>query len=106
MNPPSELRLWRRCIDDVLLIWEGDLLSLEAFFAKLNSNDRGISLQYETSESQIHFLDLNIFVRDGCLVTTTHFKETDRNAFIPLTSCHHPTWLSAVPKSQFSTNKT
>lgn len=31
-DPPRELRLWRRYIDDVLLLWDGNLPSLEAFF--------------------------------------------------------------------------
>lgn len=31
----------------------------------------------------------------------SYFKKTDRNAFIPLGSCHHDSWLKSVPKSQF-----
>lgn len=100
-NPPKELRLWRRYIDDVLLVWDGDMPSLENFFSQLNSNNRGISLQFEASQSRIHFLDLNIMVANGSLFTSTHFKETDRNAYIPLSSCHHPSWLNSVPLSQF-----
>lgn len=38
---------------------------------------------------------------DGLLSTTTYFKETDRNAYIPLTSFHYSQWLKAVPKGQF-----
>lgn len=34
-DPPKELRLWRRYIDDVLLLWVRDLPSLEAFFPDL-----------------------------------------------------------------------
>ena len=100
-QPPSQLRLWKRYIDDVLVIWEGDTTSLEEFFFKLNSNTRGISLQYDISTSHIHFLDLNIYVKEDKLITNTFFKETDRNAFIPVTSCHHSSWLAAVPKGQF-----
>lgn len=74
INPPKELRLWRRYINDVLLLWDEDLPSLKAFFVKLNQNDRGISLQYEASQTKIHFLDLNIVVRNGCLTTNTYFK--------------------------------
>lgn len=73
-NPLKEQRFWKRYIDDVLLVWEGDFPSLEVFFQKLNLNDKGISLQYEASKSQIHFLDLNIEVRDGQLVTKTYFN--------------------------------
>lgn len=100
-QPPRELRLWTRYIDGVILLWEGDLPSLEAFLLKLNQNDRGISLQHEASQTHMHFLDLNFTVKDGRLTTSTYFKETDRNSFIPLTSCYHKSWLAAVPKAQF-----
>lgn len=76
-NPPKELCLWRRYIDDVLLLWDGDQASLESFFAQLNRNDRGISLQLEISCSEIHSLDLNSLVKNGRLTTNTHFKATD-----------------------------
>lgn len=51
VNPPKELHLWKRYIDDVLLLLEGDLPSLETFFSKLNANNRGICLKYEASQS-------------------------------------------------------
>lgn len=85
----------------MLIIWEGDFLSLKAFFVELNQNDRGGSLQLEARQTHIHFLNLNIMVKNGHLITSTYFKETDRNALIPLTSCHHKSWLAAVPKGQF-----
>lgn len=99
IDPRKELQLWKRYIDEVILIWEGDV-SLESFLLKLNQNDRGIVLQHEASDTEIHFLDLNITVK-GRLNISTFFKDTDRNAFIPVTSCHHKSWLAAVPKGQF-----
>lgn len=74
---------------------------MKLFFVELNQNDRGISLQHEASQTHIHFLDLNIMVKEGRLITNTYFKETDHNALMPLTSCHHKSWLAAVPKGQF-----
>lgn len=40
-------------------------------------------------------------MREGHIITTTYFKETDRNAYIHLSSFHHESWLNAVPKGQF-----
>lgn len=100
-DKPSQLVLWRRFIDDVLFIWDGDSESLSNFLLSLNGNDRGIALTYEASSVQIHFLDLLITIVDGRITTSTFFKSTDRNSFIPLNSCHHQSWLSAVPKGQF-----
>lgn len=38
---------------------------------------------------------------DGQFKFNTYFKSTDRNSFIPRDSCHHSSWLNAVPRSQF-----
>lgn len=100
-DSPPQLVMWRRFIDDVLFIWDGDINSVTTFLSVLNNNDRGISLTHEASATQIHFLDLTITVVNGVITTSTHFKTTDRNSFIPLDSCHHKSWLSAVPKGQF-----
>lgn len=100
-RPIPELVLWRRYIDDILLLWDGDVDSLKQFMACLNANDRNIVLQFDYSKTEIHFLDLRIRVENGTIVTSTFFKETDRNGFINTASCHHPAWLRSVPVSQF-----
>lgn len=64
----------------------------------MNLNALGIVLQHEASQQRIHFLDLNIEVRDGALVTTTQ-RQTNR--FISQGSFRHPSWLKSIPRSQF-----
>lgn len=91
-GPRPELRY----IDDILLIWDGEQSGLDDFMAFLNSNDRGILLQHESSRSEIHFLDLKIKVQDGAIVTSTFFKEMNRNDLICTKSCQHPAWLRSV----------
>lgn len=94
--------LWARYIDNVLLLWDGSEAELVCFKAFLNENDRGIKLSFETSEVEINFLDLKIKVQDSKLVTSTYFKATDKNSFIPLDSCHYEPWLRAVPLGQYT----
>ena len=96
-----ELTLWARYIDDILLLWDGPLDRLEGFMSELNLNQRGIQLKFEASQSEIHYLDLNVRISGNEFSTSTFFKVTDRNSFIPLGSCHHNQWLKAVPKSQY-----
>lgn len=67
----------------------------------LNSNNRGIHLNYQASREKNHFLDLTISVSGESFITSTYFKPTDRNSFIPNYSCHHASWLRSVPKSQY-----
>lgn len=47
------------------------------------------------------FLDLSISIGVDGFITSTFFKNTDRNSFIPVDSCHHASWLKSVPKSQY-----
>ena len=96
-----ELMLWTRYIDDILLLWDGPLAKLEDFVLNLNRNQRGIQLKFEASQTEVHYLDLKVGVRDNEFSTSTFFKATDRNSFIPLNSCHHNQWLKSVPKSQY-----
>lgn len=96
---PSTRRAWPICL------WpngrRGDHTSLLEFMAMLNNNDRGIVLNFEVSTSKISFLDLEIISTEGNLSFKTFFKATDRNSFIPTNSCHHKSWIQAVPKGQF-----
>lgn len=52
-------------------------------------------LCYNMSQAIIKyiFLDLNIQVEDGQLITTKYFKETDRNVYIPRSNCQYPSAL-------------
>lgn len=52
-----ELVLWARYLDDILLLWNGDDDSLCDFMALLNTNDRGISLSYETIHVKSNMLE-------------------------------------------------
>lgn len=88
-------------IDDILFMWAGDESSAVSYLNYLNDNSRGIQLSYEIGSKKIHFLDLKISIVDDTIITSTFFKNTDRNGYIPMDSCHHPSWLSAEPKGQF-----
>lgn len=100
-----ELVMWKRFIN-ILLIWNSDIQSAHSFLSHLNNINRGIILSHEINLTAIHFLDLRISIQEKRIVTSTFFKPTDRNGNIPLDSCHHHSWLSAVPKGQFLRLKT
>lgn len=68
---PSQLIMWKRFIDDILCIWDGDAESVATLLSFLNNNNRGIILSYEASLTQIHFLDLVITIEDGKIATST-----------------------------------
>ncbi|CAJ0957850.1 unnamed protein product, partial [Ranitomeya imitator] len=82
--------LWRRFIDDVILIWEGSRADLDSFICGLNINNFGLEFTPTISDSTINFLDLTIFIEDGHLRTKCYRKEVDSNSFIHTRSCHLP----------------
>lgn len=43
-NPPMKLTLYKRFIDNLIIIWNGSKVSLEKFLCDLNQNDRKIQL--------------------------------------------------------------
>ena len=92
---------YRRYIDDIILLWEGTWASLEQFLNGLDYNDYGLRFTATSSLVSINYLDLNLFKSGNRVSTRTYFKSTDRNAFVPVNSCHHPKWLSTIPKGQY-----
>lgn len=97
----KELIFWRRYIDDALFIWKGNAYTLEKFMTNLNCNDWGIRFSYQFSSESVNYLDLVITRKGNSFSTKSYLKPTDKNGFIPIDSCHHPTWLKSVPKGQF-----
>uniref|UniRef100_A0A8C5PB27 Reverse transcriptase domain-containing protein n=1 Tax=Leptobrachium leishanense TaxID=445787 RepID=A0A8C5PB27_9ANUR len=94
------LVLYRRYIDDVLIIWQGERQELESFISHLNNNELGIKLDSNISPTQVNFLDLTIYVEDSEIKTRTFFKAVQTNNYIPTNSGHYPPWLKAIPKGQ------
>lgn len=99
-NTPCQLELYKRFIDDILIVWNGDKDSLEQFLIGLNQDDRNITLTWTIDTKQIQFLDLVISIENNQLTTKTYFKEVTRNSYLPITSCHHKPWLFNIPKGQ------
>lgn len=100
-NTPDNIVLYKRFIDDCIVIWKGDEASLIQFFNQLNINQKNIKLEYEISEKIVHFLDLEIQLVNNSISTRTYFKTVERNSYIPVNSCHHEPWLINIPKGQF-----
>lgn len=99
-NTPCQLELYKKFIDNILIVWNRDRDSLEQFLTGLNQNDRNIILTWKIYAKQIQFLDLDISIENNQLITKTHFKEVTRNSYLPITSCHHKPWLFNIPKGQ------
>lgn len=95
-----EICLYKRYIDDIVILWNSTVEALETFLSTINHNCYGLSFTGNWSTSEISFLDLTLYKNNGKILTKTHFKSTDRNSYIPTASCHHPNWLKGIPKGQ------
>ena len=80
--------IWWRYIDDIFFIWEHGEESLEKFLNKLNSFHPTIKFTAEYSKETINFLDVNIRLVEGELMTDLFVKPTNTHQFLDPSSSH------------------
>lgn len=99
-DAPTELVIFKWFIDDIFILWKGEETRLVQFLENLNMNYRNITLTWEISKHNMTFMDLEIMQEDQVISTKTHFKNVDKNSYLPMESCHHQNWLCNIPKEQ------
>ena len=110
----SSIKLLKRYLDDLFLIFQGTSKELHLFFDELNKIHPTIkftmnhtSLLSETDEIRcsceqkewIPFLDTKCSIENNKIETDLYRKETDRNQYLLTSSCHALTCLRNVPFS-------
>ncbi|CAH2284021.1 Hypothetical predicted protein, partial [Pelobates cultripes] len=98
----GRLALYRRFIDDILIVWKGGWDEVEDFMAHINDNQWGLSFTYKKHKSTIEFLDLTLIGTISSIVTKTFQKSVDVNGYLHAMSGHHPTWIQNIPLGQFT----
>lgn len=98
---PPELVCYKGYIDNLIMVWQGDMVSLDSFMQKLNITIKNISLTWNVSKDRMVFLDLEINKEGDNFKKCNYFKPTNRNAYIPLYSCHHCQWLCNILRGSF-----
>ena len=75
--------LWKRFIDDVLMLFNGTQEECAEFVTWLNSIMPGvIKFKYEYSTEMVEFLDLKIFVENGRLETDLFIKPSNLQLYL------------------------
>ena len=112
------IKLLKRFIDDYFLIWTGNVETLESFLSKLNDLHPTIKFTYSftcpfpcdippstphdcfchTSRS-IPFLDTQVTIQNGQLITDLYRKPTDRCMYLLPSSCHPAHTTKNIPYS-------
>ncbi|XP_063797750.1 sialic acid-binding Ig-like lectin 5 [Pseudophryne corroboree] len=98
--------VYKRYIDDVLIVWKGTEIDWENFLAKINVNTYNLKFTGTFSPNRLEFLDLVLstenFCSTGKIETYTHFKNVDSNSYLQFGSCHLPQWKENIPYSQYT----
>ena len=92
--------IWRRYIADTFFIWEHGEESLEKFLNKLNTFHPTIKFTAEYSKEAINFLDVNVRLVEGELMTDFFVKPTDTHQFLDPSSSHPCHCKKGIPYSQ------
>ncbi|XP_053549073.1 RAB6-interacting golgin isoform X1 [Bombina bombina] len=95
-----------RYIDDIIILWQGDISKLDNFVSHMNANSYNLKFTKQTSQTSIEFLDLVLFTSDNSnneksICVKNYRKPTERNGYIEATSAHKKCWINNVPYSQF-----
>ena len=98
-NCPPNLRehiyLWKRFIDDILIVWTDSWDTFKDFFNYLNNFHETMKFYepcYDQNSNSCNFLDLKISVEEGKFQTDLYRKPTDKpRALLP--SSAHPTHI-------------
>ena len=89
-----------RFIDDIFMVWTGTRAELNAFMEEINKVHPSIKFDFQTSTTQINFLDTTVFIENNQLFTKTYTKPTDKHAYLHKTSYHPYSLKSSIIYSQ------
>jgi len=105
INQEDPIRLYKRFLDDIFMIWKGSIDELQNFLSQLNSLHPTIKFTAEFTSpfkceidgphdcfcygtKSIPFLDTQVSIEAGKLVTDLYRKPTDRCQYLLPSSCH------------------
>ena len=101
----TQIRFWKRFIDDCIGIWRGSRRAFESFVKKLNEATKPYGIHFPLSEMQfgdvVHFLDITLYLSEGNIINyRSYTKPTDAKRYLRPQSFHPKNVFRAVPFSQ------
>lgn len=90
-------KTWTRYLDDSIIIWNKEILDLEAFHELLNNIDPDIKFTIEESEPDISFLEICITYEGDSLSTDIYYKPTDTQRYLHFNSYHPRHTKRSIP---------
>ena len=97
----ERILVWKRFIDDVLMLFKGNEEQCQELVNWLNSLMPGvIKFKYDFSPQKIEFLDLEILIKNGRLHTNLFIKPTNKQLYLDFNSNHPNHCKIGIPYSQ------
>ena len=95
------IALFKRYIDDILIFWTGTREEFEEFMVKINKLHPTIKFtsSYNFENKSTTFLDTEISIINGKIVTDLYRKKTDKIQYLLPTSCHPTHIFNNIPYS-------
>ncbi len=93
--------VWWRYIDDVFALFDIPIPEISDFVSYLNRSHDTIKFTFETSATEINFLDTTVYKCGNQLKVRAYTKPTDANNYLLYQSCHPPHCKNSLPYSQF-----
>jgi hypothetical protein len=90
--------LWKRFIDDIFMVWPHGLESLNIFIKELNEFS-SLKFTHTISPNAATFLDVDINIDNGQLITSIHVKPTNHMQYLHYNSCHPSRTIRSIPYS-------
>ena len=93
--------IYKRYIDDG--IWATSLSydQLLDFINFAQNFHPAVKFTHEISEKSVTFLDMKLYLKQGKLTTSVHYKSTDSHSYLDYSSSHNPSTKNSIPFSQF-----
>ena len=103
---PLKPLLFRRYIDDILIVWEHGHQQLTTFLTALNALHETIKFTWEISEDSVTFLDVDIYKQreedNTTLSYRTHFKASNSFQYVHHTSYHPKATKQGIIKGELT----
>lgn len=87
MNVP-ELLLYRRYIDDVLIVWKGSRANMRDFCLRLSHLHPKIHFTWSEIGRKADYLDINMEIHGPRMILRTHRKRMNKYLYVPWSSYH------------------
>ena len=97
---PHQLMYYRRYIDDIFMVYQHPIATLEDFQAKLNSIWPMIKFTFDCSSTQVTYLDINVIKQGNRLLVQPYFKPTNTFSYLLPSSYHHKAVFKGIYRGE------